>query len=165
VTSIRAAEAADIPALARLFDSYRCFYGQSSDLSLAESFLGQRVARSESVILVAFLDEPEQPEGFAQLYPSFSSVRCCRTFILNDLFVAPAARGRGIARRLLEAAADHARAQGAEMMTLSTAVSNLSAQRLYESAGWSRDSKFLTYQLLLGPGETAGVDEDGKDQI
>ena len=72
-----------------------------------------------------------------------------RTYLLNDLFVASSARRLGVARALLLAAADYARATGAAGLSLSTAHDNLSAQRLYASLGWQRDEQFREYSLTV----------------
>jgi ribosomal protein S18 acetylase RimI-like enzyme len=72
-----------------------------------------------------------------------------RILILNDLFVAPDARRRKVARKLLDAAAQFGREAGAVRLVLSTALDNVPAQTLYESAGWHRDKVFCTYQLPL----------------
>ena len=50
---------------------------------------------------------------------------------------------------LLREAAELARAMGAVGMSLSTAHTNLPAQRLYESLGWQRDEQFREYNLVL----------------
>lgn len=72
-----------------------------------------------------------------------------RIFILNDLFVVPEARRRKVGRKLLDAAAQFGREAGAVRLALSTALDNVSAQTLYESAGWHRDNVFCAYQLPL----------------
>jgi GNAT superfamily N-acetyltransferase len=146
--NVRQATPEDLEHLAPLFDGYRQFYGQSPNLSLARSFLSERLARSESVIFLAF-DAQERAIGFTQLYPSFSSVSAARTFILNDLFVTPDARRSGAGLVLLRAAADFARAAKAVELELSTAMSNHGAQALYEREGWRRDQDFLVYRLRL----------------
>ncbi len=87
--------------------------------------------------------------GFAQLYPSFSSVRAARIYILNDLFVAATARRRGTGASLLRSAAEHARASGAVRLKLSTETKNVPAQRLYTALGWRRDEDFYEYALSL----------------
>ena len=71
--SIREAALSDLEKVAELFDQYRCFYEQSSDLPLASRFIGARIANNESVILVAE-GEGGELAGFTQLYPSFSSI-------------------------------------------------------------------------------------------
>jgi ribosomal protein S18 acetylase RimI-like enzyme len=146
--SIRPAAPPDLDQLVPLFDGYRQFYGKSSDPTLARRFLGDRLTEKDSLVLIA--EEPDRSAiGFAQLYPTFSSVRAARIFILNDLFVLPAARGRGAGSRLLESAAAVARASGAVRLKLSTAITNVSAQRLYEAMGWKRDEEFYEYGLSL----------------
>jgi ribosomal protein S18 acetylase RimI-like enzyme len=145
---IRVAHPGDLDVLAPLFDAYRRFYDQPADLALARSFLASRMAASESVILLA------QPTGgaaagFCQLYPTYCSVLAGPVAILYDLFVVDAARREGWGRRLLEAAAAHARSAGLGRLELSTAHDNLRAQALYESAGWKRDETFRVYRLML----------------
>jgi GNAT superfamily N-acetyltransferase len=99
---------------------------------------------NESVILVA--GENNQPVGFTQLYPIFSSVSMCRAWLLNDLFVTPAYRGRGIAASLLDAAKELARTTPAKWLLLQTGRDNTTAQRLYEKMGWQKESD-LFYRL------------------
>ena len=87
--------------------------------------------------------------GFTQLYPSFTSVRMARIFILNDLFVLPEARLHGAGKALLLAAQKYAAENGAIRLTLETATDNVTAQALYEADGWVRDSAFYTYTLMV----------------
>jgi len=87
--------------------------------------------------------------GFAQLYPSFSSVSLARTFILNDLFVQEQARRIGVVSSLLSDAATVAVSLKAVRLSLSTALTNDTAQALYRSAGWKRDQQFSVYHLVL----------------
>mgnify|MGYP001164668533 FL=1 len=143
----RLAAVADVGRVAPLFDAYRQFYGLAPDLELAQWFLRERLSRGESVVLLAEHDGTAL--GFVQMYPTFSSLRAARTFVLYDLFVDPAARQRGVGRRLMQAAADEARTQGAVSLVLSTARTNSAAQRLYESLGWVRDEEFYEYNLRL----------------
>jgi GNAT superfamily N-acetyltransferase len=144
---VRQGTIADLDELVRLFDGYRTFYGQQPDEDLARSFLLDRLRHLQSIIFIAFSDD--RGIAFAQLFPSFSSGRAARTFILNDLFVAPEARGRGAGKALLTAAAEYGRAAGAVRLTLSTAHDNLPAQSLYEGMGWSRETTFVSYNLPL----------------
>jgi len=145
--SVRTADIHDLDRLAPLFDGYRQFYRQPPDLARARAFLAERFAHQESLVLLAELDG--EAIGFTQLYPQFSSVRTVRTWLLNDLFVAPAARRSGAGRALLQAAAEQARALGAASLSLSTALDNAPAQALYESLGWVRDTQFCEYGLTL----------------
>jgi GNAT superfamily N-acetyltransferase len=137
-----------LDVLVPLFDGYRQFYRQSPDPARARSFLAERFAHHESVILLA-CDEHGAGLGFIQLFPLFSSVRAIRTYLLNDLFVSAQARRQGVAKALMVAAADHARALGAAGLSLTTALDNKPAQALYESLGWKRDQGFCEYALAL----------------
>lgn len=147
VFHVRQAIISDLDQLVPLFDAYRHFYRQPGDLERARLFLLDRFQQNQSVIFMAF--ENAEAAGFTQLYPSFSSGAMARIFILNDLFVSPAARRRGVGIALLRAAADYARGAGAIRLTLSTEVTNRTAQSLYEKTGWKRDTVFCAYQLAL----------------
>jgi ribosomal protein S18 acetylase RimI-like enzyme len=143
---IRRAERTDLDSLVPLFDAYRQFYAQAPDAELARDFLGDRMQSGESVVFVAEADGAAV--GFTQLYPFPSSVRAAAQFVLNDLYVCPDARGKGIATALLETARDFAREAGAARLLLETAEDN-PAQKLYERLGYVRETGFLHYALEL----------------
>lgn len=136
--AVRRATAADVDVVAPLFDAYRQFYGQPSDMACARAWLSDRMRGGESVVLLA--ERNDRPSGFVQLYPMFSSVRTARLWILNDLFVASDARRRGVARALLDAAAQFARGDGAAGLMLETGRDNAPARALYRAAGWHEDA-------------------------
>ncbi|MGD1211375.1 MAG: GNAT family N-acetyltransferase [Candidatus Acidiferrales bacterium] len=146
--TIREATIDDLDELVPLFDVYRQFYRQPSDLAMARDFLSERIKRQQSIIFMAFSSD-SRGLGFTQLYPSFSSASAARIYILNDLFVTPAARGKGIGARLLRQAEEFGRAAGAVRLRLSTEISNVKAQTLYELLGWKRDTTFCEYNLGL----------------
>ncbi len=145
---VRRASPVDAALVAPLFDAYRHFYGLAPDPDLSRRFLNERLERCESIVLLA-----QQPTGaalgFVQLYPTFSSLRAARVFVLYDLYVADEARRSGVARALMRAAVDVAREAGAVAVTLQTARTNDAAQQLYESLGWRRDEEFVEYGLAL----------------
>jgi GNAT superfamily N-acetyltransferase len=71
---------------------------------------------------------------------------------LVGLWVAPEARGRGVADVLVRAAKDAAAAEGARVMTLCVIDDNDRARRFYERAG---------FRLAEGPGSAPGVTASG----
>lgn len=145
--TLRRATVDDVDAIAPLFDRYRMFYQQPSDEALAHRFIGERLQRGESVIFLA--EVGGKVAGFTQLFPSFSSVRAGRAFVLNDLYVDIAARRLGVARALLQAATDFARADGAIRLELETDPDNLSARALYRHMGWETYEGTLRFRLSL----------------
>jgi ribosomal protein S18 acetylase RimI-like enzyme len=147
---IRQATEADLDLLAPLYDAYRQFYTQPPDLAAARAFIGERIRRGESTVFLAVEDDGSQGLGFTQLYPAFCSVAAKPYLVLYDLYVAPDARRRGVARLLMERAREHATRAGAFRLELQTARTNRAAQALYESLGWVRDEHFLTYTLAVG---------------
>lgn len=118
-----------------LFDAYRVWYRQPSDTAKARIFLSERINGQESILFGAF-DELDQMVGFTQLYPLFSSTRMGRMWLLNDLFVQPEYRGRGISLRLLDRAKKLALDTDAIGVLLETEKSNEIGNQLYPRAGF-----------------------------
>ncbi len=145
VIEARAEHAEDI---ARLFDMYRMFYDQPSNLRGARTFIDARLANGDSHILCC--DRDGEIVGFTQLYPSFSSVRMRPVWILNDLFVDPSARRHGVARALMRAARQHAVDTGAAYLTLESRRENTSAQAVYTAEGWTRDHDYDHFSIGAG---------------
>jgi ribosomal protein S18 acetylase RimI-like enzyme len=140
-----------LDSVAPLFDQYRVFYDQPSDVVAARRFISDRLKYRDSVIFAALAEDSDKliAFGFAQLYPAFSSISMKRLWILNDLFVVPEARNRGVARKLMERARRLAEDTGAKGIVLETAIDNRAAQALYEDLGYQRDDEFVRYYLYI----------------
>jgi ribosomal protein S18 acetylase RimI-like enzyme len=139
----------DLDPLVVLFNEYRIFYKQQSDTEMGRAFLFDRFVHNESVLFVVKDSEVYQTIGFIQLYPSFSSISMKRSWILNDLYVSEAYRGRGVAQLLIDAAVEFAAQTNAKGLAISTAIDNESAQRIYERNGFRKDDVFFHYYLSL----------------
>lgn len=146
--STHLAGSGDLDQLAPLFDAYRRFYGQPGDPARARDFLAERLVRQESYVFLA-RDAAGEALGFTQLYPTFSSIQCRRTLILNDLYVHPPARGRGVGEALLGAARALGLQLGAASIALQTAPDNEPAQRLYQRFGFVPDWQYLAFSHAL----------------
>jgi len=147
MTDIRLAGPADLEILVPLFDAYRVFYHTPSDPDAARRFLGARLSAGDSRIYLAIRNG--RAVGFAQLYPSFSSLSMKRLWILNDLYVDPEARRSGAGKALMSAAEAFAREDGAKGLALATQIENHTAQGLYAKMGYRRDEGFFHYFLTF----------------
>ncbi|KAB2335124.1 GNAT family N-acetyltransferase [Bacillus mesophilum] len=137
----------DLEGVSMLFNQYRVFYQQTSDLEGAKTYIKSRLENKDSVIFV--VKDKEKYIGFTQLYPTFSSISMKRAWILNDLYVDAKERKQGTGKKLLLKAKEHAIETGAKSISLSTAQDNYSAQRLYETNGYVCDSQFYQFELSL----------------
>lgn len=141
------AQLAEVSRAAPLFAAYREFYGEPYDLESASSFLASRLARDESIVLLA--QDDDRTVGFTQIYPAFSSTRLAPIWILNDLFVTEEARGSGAVDALLDTAATLAVEAGVIAIELSTAHTNLRAQAVYDRHGYQVDTVYKSYEKPL----------------
>ena len=136
--SIKKADVSDSDQVAKLFDAYRVFYHKNSDIDAARNFILERIRNSESEIYVAELAE-KQLVGFVQLYPLFSSTRMKRLWLLNDLFVDVAHRGKNISIQLIDRAKQLAIETNACGLLLETAKTNEVGNKLYPRTGFNID--------------------------
>ncbi len=140
-------EAAEFEALLPLIAAYQRFYEvEEVEVERNRTFFRRFLAPSEDGMLLGARAGGEFV-GYACLYWHFTSLLAAETVLMNDLFVAEAARARGVGRALIEASADVARERGAAYLEWATAPDNFTAQRLYDSTGATR-SEWVEYELL-----------------
>lgn len=137
-----------LDVLAPLFDAYRIFYKQESDLVTVKNFLRHLLNGNDATIFLVLSDEGKGI-GFTTLYPTYSSVSLAPIFILNDLFVHPDYRLKKVGEMLLTQAANWAQSQGAIRLQLETETSNHSSQNLYKKLGWKLETGYNHYTLNL----------------
>lgn len=145
--SIERVDTADLDELLVLMRAYCDFYEVApSDvdlLAIATALIGDPV--NEGVQLIA-RDTDGRAVGFATVYWTWSTTSGCRIGIMNDLFVAEDARGRGIADRLIEACRAECSQRGARQLAWQTAPDNLRAQAVYDRVGGTRE-QWVDYWL------------------
>ncbi len=144
---IRPVDPEGFEALLPLIAAYQRFYEvENPDDARNRDFFRRFLAPSEDGLILGAYDEGGNLLGYACLYWFFSSLRPSEAVLLNDLFVASEARGSGVGRALIEAAAGVARERGASHLEWSTAPDNRTAQALYDSTGAER-SEWISYEL------------------
>jgi ribosomal protein S18 acetylase RimI-like enzyme len=132
--AIRKASAADAAIVSRLMYDFDTEFGEDIDEpdALERRYREQLDSGEVTVILAG-----AGPDGFAQLRYRSQIYSDAPTAYLEELYVAPARRGEGLGRALLEAAMEEARAHGADHIDLGTSEDDTAALRLYESAGFT----------------------------
>ncbi len=147
--TIRRAEAADAAAVARLLHDFNTEFGDPTPgVAALTERAGEMIAAEEMIVMLA----GEGPEGLAQLRLRPSVWSGALDAYLEEVYVAPAHRGRGIGRALLESVLEVARAQGATRIDLGTSETDTAAIGLYESCGFSNlehGAKMLFYERDL----------------
>ena len=142
---IKEATVKDSEKIGEVFDLYRQFYKKDPDKITSIEYIKKRLAKKESIIF--FVEEDNVCIGFVQLYVTFDSLELGKKVVLYDLFVRPEYRKKGIGAMLMDASKDFAENNGISGIELSTAISNGTAQSLYESLGYERDNEFYSYYL------------------
>ncbi|HYL26639.1 MAG TPA: GNAT family N-acetyltransferase [Candidatus Nitrosotalea sp.] len=145
--TIALAAPGDLTQLAPLFDAYRKFFAGSSDPDESERFLGERLARGDSVIFVARAGEAIV--GFIQLYPLWSSWYCRRIWFLSDLYVAHSSRKRGIGRRLVARVIAHAGETNASSVMVELPHREPHLGEFYARLGFHKDGIFDLARYLV----------------
>jgi ribosomal protein S18 acetylase RimI-like enzyme len=139
---------AQLDVLSALFNDYRIFYQQDSDLPACRAFILQNLRQNRSKIFL-LLDDQAQAVAFSQLYPAVCSISMRPYYYLSDLYTTQSTRKNGYARYLMNYITEHFTKDGAQRLTLDTATSNKVAQGLYESLGYQREEVYITYHQVL----------------
>ena len=132
--AVRAAEPADARDVARLLHDFNTEF--SAPTPGVEALTGRArrlLANGEMTVLLG----GEGPDGLVMIRYRPSVWSGALDAYIEELYVAPAQRGRGIGRALLEAALDTARRAGATRLELGTAETDTAARALYESCGFT----------------------------
>jgi ribosomal protein S18 acetylase RimI-like enzyme len=131
---VRRAGPEDAADVARLLHDFNTEFSEPTpDVPTLTERARRLLAEGEVIVLLA----GEGPDGLAQLrfHPSiWTGAPNC---YLEELYVVPALRGRGIGRALLEATMATAREAGAPHIDLTTGEDDRAARALYESAGFT----------------------------
>lgn len=147
---VRPAVPSDFAAWLPLWEGYNAFYGREGDTAPYAALTAATWAR--------FFDGMEPMEalvaeaggalvGLAHIIFHRNTGLVGPTCYLQDLFAAPAIRGRGIGRALIAGVYDRARAAGARRVYWHTHETNAVAMRLYDQV--AERSGFVVYRRDL----------------
>lgn len=136
--TIRKASLEDLEQASELFNLYRIFYRQPSDLEAGKAFLKERLLNGESDIFLAWVDG--KAVGFVQLYKLFHYIKLEKQWLLSDLFVCPEYRGKGISIGLIDRSKKWCEETNACGLMLETEKTNDIGNQLYPKCGFEYDA-------------------------
>ena len=144
---VRPAEREDRAQLLDLIEGYFAFYRTPFQRPKVEALLDLLVQDPRlGVQLVA--DADGRLQGFASLYACVDTLVADRILVMNDLFVDPSFRNRGVGAALYEASLAYATAHGYVRLDWVTAQDNHDAQRFYDRHG-GRRGPWVSYSATV----------------
>jgi GNAT superfamily N-acetyltransferase len=133
-----------LPLMRAYCDFYEVAPTDAALLAMSRALIAD--PEGEGLQLLGRADEGRAALGFATIFWTWETTRAGRIGIMNDLFVAPRARGAGLAEALIAACWERCRGRGAVALTWQTAPDNHRAQAVYDRVG-GRRSQWLDYDL------------------
>ena len=135
-----------LPRLLPLMRAYCDFYNVAPDDAALLAMSRALVADPDREGVQFLATHDGEDLGFATVFWSWETSIAARVGVLNDLFVVPQERGRGVATALIGACRQRCRDHGALRMIWQTAPDNHRAQSLYDRLGANRES-WIDYWL------------------
>lgn len=140
---IKKASLEDLNETAELFNQYRIFYRQESNLEKGKSFIKERLLNGESDIFLVLVND--KAVGFVQLYKLFHYTKLQKQWLLSDLFVLTGYRGNGLSLALIERSKLWCEETGACGLMLETEKTNDIGNKLYPRCGFEYDGAHNYY--------------------
>ena len=127
-----------------ILDEYRQHYGANPAPGAVATWLREQIAsRRTRVYLAGTVD------GICTVAVAPAALSLRTVWLVRDLYVRPEARRRGVARALLTAVTDEARAGGAHRLSLQTESANVRAIELYARSGFDALTEVTVMDRLL----------------
>jgi GNAT superfamily N-acetyltransferase len=151
---LRFAEAADVPVIAELIRGLARYEKLEGEVTMTEELLAKNLFGPRPYAETLLAVDGSDVIGFALFFHSFSTFLARPGIYLEDLFVVPEQRGRGIGRALLGRLAQIAVERGCGRLEWAVLDWNRDAIGFYERLGATPNSDWTVYRLtgesLLG---------------
>jgi len=144
---LRAATPADVPVLIELIRELATYEREPDAVVVDESMLTEALFTESPVVFATVADGDGAVLGMAIYFLNFSTWTGRCGIYLEDLYVRPAHRGRGVGRALLAELARTARARGYARVDWSVLDWNESALAFYRSIGARPMTGWTGYRL------------------
>nr|BFD59418.1 GNAT family N-acetyltransferase [Bdellovibrio sp. CKG001]BFD62798.1 GNAT family N-acetyltransferase [Bdellovibrio sp. HM001] len=145
--SIRKAQKNDVPTILKFIKLLAEYEKLAHEVVADENLLESQLFGEKSPVQVLIADLNEQPVGFALYFYNFSTFLGRKGIYLEDLFVLPETRGQGVGKRLLQALAAQAVAEGCGRVEWSVLDWNKPAIDFYKSIGAVPMDEWTVYRL------------------
>ena len=145
--TLRPAERADVPLVLALIRELAEYERLASEVVATEPLLDAALFGERAVAEAVIAELDGAPAGFALFFPSFSTFLARPGIYLEDLYVRPAARGRGVGRALLAHLARLAVERGGGRLEWAVLNWNEPAIRFYETLGARRMTEWSVFRL------------------
>ena len=148
--TIRPATRGDLPVILELIQGLAEYEKLAQECVATEAALDETLfgARPQAEVIIALADGT--PAGFALFFPNYSTFLAKQGLYLEDLFVKPAFRGRGIGKALLVHLAQLAVSRRCGRLEWSVLDWNEDAIRFYESLRAKAMDEWTVYRVT-GP--------------
>ena len=145
--AIRPAEAADVPAIAGLIRGLARYEKLEQEVTMTEELLARNLFGQHRYAEALIAEDDGAPIGFALFFHNFSTFLAKPGIYLEDLFVVPEHRRRGIGRALLQRLAKIAVERDCGRLEWSVLDWNRDAIGFYERLGARPNSEWTVYRL------------------
>ncbi len=144
---LRPATITDVPALTGLIGELAAYEGLHHECEVTGPLLAKHLFGASATAHALIAHQRNQAAGFAVWYPTFSTFLGQPGGFLEDLYVRPQFRKRGLGRRLLAAAASEAQIAGCARFEWRALKWNETALKFYQSVGAEVLAEWLTLRL------------------
>jgi GNAT superfamily N-acetyltransferase len=148
---IRFGDLPDVPLIADLIRGLARYEKLEHEVTMTEEKLTDSLFGERRYAETLIAEEDGEPVGFALFFHNFSTFLAQPGIYLEDLFVVPEHRGRGIGRALLERLAQVAVDRGCGRLEWAVLNWNQDAIRFYERLGAKPNSEWTVYRLAGEP--------------
>jgi GNAT superfamily N-acetyltransferase len=144
---IRPADRSDVPVIAGLIRGLARFEKLEEEVTMTEELLARNLFGPRPYAETLIAEDGAAPVGFALFFHNFSTFLAKPGIYLEDLFVVPEHRGRGIGRALLQRLAQIAVERDCGRLEWAVLDWNREAIGFYERLGARPNSEWTVYRL------------------
>jgi GNAT superfamily N-acetyltransferase len=145
--TVRRTTAADVAVLLRMIRALAEYENLAHEVVATEAALRESLFGAKPVAEAVLGYVGAEPVGFAVFFPTFSTFLAAPSLYLEDIFVEPGWRGRGLGKRLFAHVAATALERGCDRLEWAVLEWNAPAIEFYRSLGAEPRERWTVYRL------------------